>query len=83
MEDNFWENQTNDKDRLRLGTSYPPVNVYLTLLEISKMNSGDPIVKTVILSDGKEVDIHFRIDMDRNSFAKDLRGILDETQSSD
>lgn len=75
---NFWEDEKSEQDVLKLGTAYPPVRLYLTAIEIARLNSLEPVVKTIILSDGKELDIEIILETDRNKFAKDLREALDE-----
>lgn len=77
-QDNFWETEKSEDEVLNLGTSYPPVKVYLTAIEIARLNSLEAVVKSVILSDGKEVDLEIFLETDRNKFAKDLREALDE-----
>lgn len=75
---NFWEKEDSETDLLKLGSSYPPLRVYLTMIEIAKLNSLEAVVKSVILSDGKELDLELFLETDRNKFAKDLREALDE-----
>jgi hypothetical protein len=85
MNDNFWEeNKDEAKHNLRLGSSYPPVQLFLDMMEISKINSREPLTKTVILSDGKEVDIEILLETDKDKFAKNLKEAIDaKTDDSD
>jgi hypothetical protein len=78
VEKNFWENDGEEVDNLKMGTTYPPVRVFLTAIDIARLNSLEPVVTTIILSDGKEVDLEIFLETDRNKFAKDLREALDE-----
>lgn len=71
----FWKEDTTS---LRLGEVYPPVGLKLSMIDIAKVNSLEPVVKHVILSDGKELDVHILLDTDRDVFARDLRGVLNE-----
>ena len=75
---NFWEEDESEVDLLKLGSAYPPVKVYLTTIEIARLNSLEAVVKPIILSDGKELDLEIILETDRNKFAKDLREALDE-----
>jgi len=75
---NFWEEEKSEVDLLKLGSAYPPVRVYLTAIEIARLNSLEAVVKSIILSDGKELDLEIFLETDRNKFAKDLREALDE-----
>ena len=74
---NFWEKDQSEADILKLGTSYPPIKVFITAIDIARLNSLEAVVQTVILSDGKEVDLEIFLETDRNKFAKDLREVLD------
>lgn len=79
MNDNFWVDEEEGKEKdLKLGSQYPPVQVFLNLIEISKLNTAQAVIKSIILSDGKEVDLELILETDRDKFAKDLREVIDE-----
>ena len=82
MAESFWDPNADEIENLRMGSSYPPVKIYLTSIDLAKLNSADPVMVTAILSDGKEVDLELYLETDRDKFSKDLRGVLDENQDS-
>lgn len=73
MGENYWEPEVNEADKLRMGSSYPPVKFYISAIDIAKLNSKDSLVKTIILSDGKEVDLEIYLETDKDIFTKELR----------
>jgi len=75
---NFWETSEEEVDNLKMGTSYPPIKVYISAMQIAKLNSLEPVVKSIILSDGKEMDLEMYLETDRNTFAKEMREAIDE-----
>jgi len=81
MVDNFWEDSTSEVENFKLGAGYPPVQVFLTMIDIAKLNSLHSIFKPVILSDGKELDVELKLETDRDQFSKDLRKVLDEAET--
>jgi hypothetical protein len=56
-------------------TEVPSVTVYLTVIEISKINSSKLIQKTVILPDGSELIVNVGLNVDRNTFSEELSEI--------
>jgi len=76
---NFWETDKDEANNIKLGSSYPPVKLFISAMEIAKLNSLEAVVKSIILSDGKEFDLEMYLETDRNKFTKDLREALDET----
>ena len=85
MSDNFWiEDEEETKARnLNLGSSYPPVKVFISAVQIGRINSKVPVVIPVILSDGKELDLEIILDTDRDKFARDLRESIEESEKED
>ncbi|PIR43292.1 hypothetical protein COV24_03470 [candidate division WWE3 bacterium CG10_big_fil_rev_8_21_14_0_10_32_10] len=76
--ENFWESSEGSSKGMRLGSTMPPIKIYLSIIEIGKLNSRVPFVKTVFLADGKEVDIEFYLETDRDSFTRDLKEVIDD-----
>jgi hypothetical protein len=77
MEDNFWD-ESGSKDH-KFGSDYPPVKLYVSMIDISKLNVSVPVVKTVILSDGKEIDVEMILETDRDTFSRDLKSeVIDD-----
>jgi len=77
-EDNFWQKENDEVDNLKLGSAYPPVKIYISAIDLAGLNSLEPVMLSVILSDGKELDIELMLETNRDEFAKDLRKVLDE-----
>ena len=78
----FWGEGESESENLRMGSAYPPVELFLTMIDIGRINAKEPLVKTVILSDGKELDINVMLSTDRDEFHRDIREIIDEAESS-
>lgn len=81
-DNNFWEDEKDEADNLKLGSSYPPVKVYITAIDLAQLNSLEPVMRSVILADGKELDIELLLETNRDEFAKDLRKVLNEAEDS-
>ena len=76
----FWEDGKGEDEGIKMGSSFPPVSLFLDMVEISTINAKEPLVKTVILSDGKELDIHIMLNTDRGEFNRSLREAIDEVE---
>jgi len=75
---NFWVDEKEETDNLKLGSSYPPVKIFISAIEIAKLNSLDGMFKTVILSDGKELDLEIYLETDRDVYAQQLKEVINE-----
>lgn len=81
-EKNFWEDGADETENLKLGSTYPPVKVFLSAIIIARLNSNEPVMVPIMLSDGKELDLEIRLETDRDVFSKDIRKVLDEVENS-
>lgn len=74
---NFFDAVEDDTEKpMRLGSDLLPIKIYLTMMDIAQINSNVPFTKTVILSDGREIDVELYLDVDREAFTKGLRGVI-------
>lgn len=64
----FWE-QLNEGE-------IPTIDLFLTIIEISKINGRAPVKKSVILPDGHEVVLNVILNTDRATFGEELRNEL-------
>jgi hypothetical protein len=72
--------QADNTGEFSFGSTYPPVKIFLDMAEIAGLNSLKPVYKKVILTDGKELDLEFYLETDKNAFSKHLREALREVK---
>lgn len=84
MADNFFQDQKGEDEGFRMGSELLPVDLSLTMVEIANLNSGSPLLRTIILSDGQELDLNIFLETDRQVLSKAIKEAVNEaTKDSD
>jgi len=82
-DDIFWTGSTSEEDDFKLGETLPPVDLYLSAIDIAKLNSKIAVFKKVMLHDGNELELHIYLDVDRRSFGNKLREVVRDAEAKD
>ena len=53
----------------------PSVTLYLTIIEVGRLNSAMPLSKQVVLPDGTEIVVNIKLDPDKDKFSEELSNL--------
>jgi hypothetical protein len=77
-EDGFFGDDRAEHENFRMGSDLTPIELPLTMVEIARLNSLSPVIRTVILSDGQEVDLYITLTTDRKVLGREIKEVINE-----